>query len=158
MSAYIYKLVHPKKFTWMNVQFDPETEAHTKKVYHLKFWYKPYSGMEDDKKFQRQLLREEKKTKELFKNVRVDYAILTFGWSKSKKGICKPFVHGEYFGCYQVVNWNKIRRNNEIIDLDEAWLGNCNRICFNDEAFDNIYHKAVLASKEDIVDEVTSYA
>jgi len=158
MSAYIYKLIHPKKFTWMNVQFETNGLAETKPVYHLKFWYKPYSGMEDDKKLQKQLSREEKKTKELFKNIKVEYAILTFGWDQGKGGISKPFNHGEYFGCWQVVNWNKLRRNGEIIDLDDAWLGNCNRVCFNDEAFDNVFHKAFLASKEDIVDEVTSYA
>lgn len=153
MSAYIYKLISPKKFTWMNVQFESNGLAETKKVYHMQFWYKPYSGMEDDKKFQKQLLREEKKTKELFKSTVVEYAIMTY-----EGNISKPFNHGEYFGCWRVVNWNKLRRNGEVIDLDEAWLGNCNRICFNDEAFDNVFHKAFLASKEDIVDEVTSYA
>ena len=87
MSAYIYKLIHPKKFTWMNVQFETNGLAETKPVYHLKFWYKPYNGMEDDKKLQKQLSKEEKKTKELFKNIRVDYAILTFGWDKGKGNI-----------------------------------------------------------------------
>ena len=154
MSAYIYKLIHPKKYTWMNVQFEANGLAETRKVYHMEFWYKPYSGMEDDKKYQKQLIREEKKTKELFKNTIVEYAIIT----TCKGRLDKPFNHGEYFGCWQVVNWNKLKRDNKIIDLDEAWLGNCNRICFNDESFDNIYHKAALATKEDIVEEVTSCA
>lgn len=159
MSAYIYKLISPKNYTWMNVQFESNGLAETKKVYHLKFWYKPYSGMEDDKKLQNKLMREEKKTKELFKDTPVKYAILTFGWSKGKEGsISKPFNHGEYFGCYQVINWNKLIRNGEVVDLDDVMLGNCHRICFNDEDFDNIYHKAYLASKEEIVDEVVTYA
>jgi len=152
MSAYIYKLTSPKKFTWMRVQVDEGTTS-IRKVYHMEFWYKPYSGMEEDKKFQKKLMREEKKTKEQFKNIVVEYAIITY-----EGKISKPFAHGDYFGCWQVVNWNKLKRDNRIIDLDEAWLGNCNRICFNDESFDNIYHKAVLATKEDKVEELTSCA
>jgi len=33
---------------------------------------------------------------------------------------------------------------------------NTNRILFNDESFSNIWCKAVLASKEDIYDQLTS--
>ena len=57
MSAYIYKLTGPKKFTWMNVQEDAVADTSvTCKVYHMKFWYKPYASMEDDDKLQRKLM------------------------------------------------------------------------------------------------------
>ena len=149
MSAYIYKLTGPKKFTWMRVQVDKDTTS-IRKVYHMQFWYKPYSGMESDKKLQKQLSREEKKTKELFKDIDVEYAITTY-----EGRISKPFAHGDYFGCWQVVDWKRYRhvRDDRIIEF-----GDYNRICFNDEDFGNIWHKAVLATKEDVVEEVTSCA
>ena len=148
MSAYIYKLTGPKKFTWMNIQVDADITT-TRKVYHMEFWYKPYSGMEDDKKLQKKLSREEAKTKELFKDVDVEYAITTY-----EGNISKPFTHGDFFGCWQVVNWKNIKRHSdgEIVDH----LPGTNRILFNDESFSNVWHKAVLASKEDIYDCLTS--
>jgi len=147
MSAYIYKLVSPKKFTWMRVQVDKDTTS-IRKVYHMQFWYKPYMVMENDKKFQKQLSREEAKTKKQFEGVDVEYAITAY-----EGKISKPFAHGDYFGCWQVVNWKRYRRDDRIIEI-----GDYNRICFNDEDFGNIWHKAVLATKEDVVEEVTSCA
>lgn len=148
MSAYIYKLTSPKKFTWMRVQIDNDTTC-IRKVYHMQFWYKPYSGMEEDKKLQLKLSREEKKIKELFEDVDVEYAIMTY-----EGKISKPFTHGDYFGCWQVVNWKKIKRyhDSEIVEH----LPGTNRVLFNDESFSNVWHKAVLATKEDIVDQLTS--
>jgi hypothetical protein len=151
MSAYIYKLVNPKKFTWMRVQVDSDTTA-IHKVWHMKFWYKPYAGMEEDKKLQKKLSREEKKTKELFKDVHVEYAITTY-----EGNISKPFSHGDFFGCWQVVSWKRLKRiagDSDII----SYPAGTNRILFNDESFSNVWHKAVLATKEDIVEEVTSCA
>jgi len=151
MSAYIYKLVNPKKFTWMRVQVDNDTTA-IHKVWHMKFWYKPYAGMEEDKKLQKKLSREEKKTKELFKDVDVEYAITTYEGS-----ISKPFSHGDFFGCWQVVSWKRLKRiagDSDII----SYPAGTNRILFNDESFSNVWHKAVLATKEDVVEEVTSCA
>jgi len=146
MSAYIYKLVSPKKFTWMRVQVDNDTTA-IHKVYHMQFWYKPYAGMEEDKKLQKKLSREEKKTKELFKDVDVEYAITTY-----EGNISKPFTHGDFFGCWQVVNWKKAKvENNRVIEVTPY-----NRVLFNDESFNNVWHKAVLANKEDIYDHLTS--
>jgi len=147
MSAYIYKLVSPKKFTWMRVQVDKDTTS-IKRVYHMKFWYKPYAGMEDDKKLQKKLSREEVKTKKLFEGVDVEYAITTY-----EGGISKPFTHGDFFGCWQIVNWRTLKNiEGEIANYP---AGN-NRILFNDESFSNIWHKAVLADKEDIYDHLTS--
>jgi len=147
MSAYIYKLTNPKKFTWMRVQKDKDTTSICK-VYHMKFWYKPYAGMEEDEKLQKKLIREEAKTKELFKNVDVEYAITTY-----EGDISKPFIHGDFFGCWQVVAWKKIKRIDG--DIVEHSTGT-NRILFNDESFSNVWCKAVLASKEDIYDQLTS--
>ena len=149
MGAYIYKLINPKKFTWMRVQMDKDTTS-IRKVYHMKFWYKPYAGMEDDAKFQKKLSREETTTKELFKDVDVEYAITTY-----EDKISKPFSHGDYFGCWQVVSWKKLRRiagDHDVI----SYPAGTNRILFNDESFSNVWHKAVLADKEDIVDQLTS--
>ena len=151
MSAYIYKLVNPKKFTWMRVQVDNDTTA-IHKVYHMQFWYKPYADMEDDKKLQKKLSREEAKTKDLFKDVDVEYAITTYEGS-----ISKPFSHGDFFGCWQVVSWKRLKRivgDSDII----SYPAGTNRILFNDESFSNVWHKAVLATKEDVVEEVTSCA
>ena len=151
MSAYIYKLVNPKKFTWMRVQVDNDTTA-IHKVYHMQFWYKPYAGMEDDKKFQKKLSREEAKTKDLFKDVDVEYAITTY-----EGNISKPFSHGDFFGCWQVVSWKRLKRiagDSDII----SYPAGTNRILFNDESFSNVWHKAVLATKQDIVEELTSCA
>lgn len=148
MSAYIYKLISPKKFTWMRVQVDNDTTA-IHKVWHMKFWYKPYAGMEEDKKLQKKLSREEKKTKELFNDVHVEYAITSY-----EGNISKPFSHGDFFGCWQVVAWNKIKRysDGEVVEHKAG----TNRILFNDESFTNVWHKAVLADKEDIYDHATS--
>jgi len=151
MSAYIYKLVNPKKFTWMRVQVDNDTTA-IHKVYHMQFWYKPYADMEDDKKLQKKLSREETKTKDLFKDVNVEYAITTYEGS-----ISKPFSHGDFFGCWQVVSWKRLKRiagDNDII----SYPAGTNRVLFNDESFSNVWHKAVLATKQDIVEELTSCA
>jgi hypothetical protein len=149
MSAYIYKLINPPKFNWMRVQVDSDTTSICK-VYHMKFWYKPYAGMEEDAKFQRILSREEACTKEAFKDIDVEYAITTY-----EGDISKPFTHGDFFGCWQVVSWKKLKRiagDNDIINYPAG----TNRILFNDESFSNVWHKAVLASKEDIYDQVTS--
>jgi hypothetical protein len=113
----------------------------------MEFWYKPFSGMEGEKKIQKKLSKEEAKTKEQFKDVEVEYAITTYEGS-----ISKPFTHGDYFGCWQVVNWKKVNvENNRVIEVTPY-----NRVLFNDETFNNVWHKAVLASKEDKVEELTS--
>ena len=147
MSAYIYKLTNPRKFSWMRVQADNDTTS-IRKVYHMQFWYKPYAGMEDDKKLQNKLSREEAKTKELFKDVDVEYAITTY-----EGDISKPFIHGDFFGCWQVVAWKKLK--NIEGDITNYPAGT-NRILFNDERFSNVWCKAVLADKEDIYDHLTS--
>jgi hypothetical protein len=116
----------------------------------MKFWYKPYAGMEDDAKYQKKLSREEATTKKLFKDVDVEYAITTY-----EGDISKPFIHGDFFGCWQVVAWKKLKRiagDSDII----SYPAGTNRILFNDESFSNVWHKAVLADKEDIVDQLTS--
>ena len=147
MSAYIYKLINPRKFSWMNIQVDADITS-TCKVYHMEFWYKPYAGMEDDKKLQKKLSREEAKTKELFKDIDVEYAITTY-----EGNISKPFTHGDFFGCWQVVAWKKLKNiEGEIA----GYPAGTNRILFNDESFSNVWHKAILASKEDIYDCLTS--
>ena len=147
MSAYIYKLQSPTRFSWMNVQVDSDITV-TVKVYHMKFWYKPYAGMEEDTKLQKKLSREEKKTKKLFENTDVRYAITTYDGD-----ISKPFVHGDFFGCWQVVDWKRLNKiEGEIVEYPSG----TNRILFNDESFSNVWCKAVLASKEDIYDQLTS--
>ena len=148
MSAYIYKLTSPKKFTWMRVQKDKDTTS-IHKVYHMKFWYKPYEGMEEDKKIQKKLSKEEAQTKKLFEGVDVEYAITTY-----EGGISKPFTHGDFFGCWQVVAWKKVKRiyEGDIINYPAG----TNRILFNDESLSNVWHKAVMADKEDIYDHLTS--
>jgi hypothetical protein len=116
----------------------------------MKFWYKPYAGMEDDKKLQKKLSREEAKTKDLFKDVDVEYAITTY-----EGNISKPFSHGDFFGCWQVVSWKRLKRiagDSDII----SYPAGTNRILFNDESFSNVWCKAVLADKEDIYDHLTS--
>lgn len=116
----------------------------------MQFWYKPCSCMEDDKKYQNKLSREETKTKKLFAEVDVEYAITTY-----EGGISKPFTHGDFFGCWQVVAWKKLKR----IEGDHnivSYPAGTNRILFNDESFSNVWHRAVLADKEDIVDQLTS--
>jgi hypothetical protein len=130
----------------MNVQVNPDITV-TVKVYHMKFWYKPYAGMEEDNKLQKKLSREEKKTKKLFEDTDVRYAIITYDGD-----ISKPFVHGDFFGCWQVVDWKRLKKiEGEIVDYPL----NTNRILFNDESFSNIWCKAILASKEDIYDQLT---
>lgn len=147
MSAYIYKLIKPTKSVWMKIQVDSDTTI-VSNVYHMKFWYKPYAGMEEDKKLQKKLSREEAKTKELFKDVDVEYAITTY-----EGDISKPFIHGDFFGCWQVVAWKKLK--NIEGDITNYPAGT-NRILFNDESFSNVWCKAVLADKEDIYDHLTS--
>jgi hypothetical protein len=147
MSAYIYKLIKPSKSVWMKIQVDSDTTI-VRNVYHMKFWYKPYADMEEDEKLQKKLSREEAKTKELFKDVDVEYAITTY-----EGDISKPFIHGDFFGCWQVVAWKKLKNiEGEITDYPAG----TNRILFNDESFSNVWHKAVLADKEDIYDHLTS--
>ena len=147
MSAYIYKLIKPSKSVWMKIQVDNDTTI-VRNVYHMKFWYKPYAGMEEDAKLQKKLSREEAKTKKLFEGVDVEYAITTY-----EGDISKPFTHGDFFGCWQVVAWKKIKRiDGEIVEHSPG----TNRILFNDESFSNVWHKAVLADKEDIYDHLTS--
>ena len=147
MSAYIYKLIKPSKSVWMKIQVDNDTTI-VRNVYHMKFWYKPYAGMEEDAKLQKKLSREEAKTKKLFEGVDVEYAITTY-----EGDISKPFTHGDFFGCWQVVAWKKIKRiDGDIVEHSPS----TNRILFNDESFSNVWHKAVLADKEDIYDHLTS--
>ena len=148
MSAYIYKLIKPSKSVWMKIQVDKDTTI-VRNVYHMKFWYKPYAGMEEDKKLQKKLSKEEAQTKKLFEGVDVEYAITTY-----EGGISKPFTHGEFFGCWQVVAWKKVKRIHEgdIINYPAG----TNRILFNDESLSNVWCKAVLADKEDIYDHLTS--
>jgi hypothetical protein len=84
--------------------------------------------------------------------VDVEYAITTYEGS-----ISKPFSHGDFFGCWQVVSWKRLKRivgDSDII----SYPAGTNRILFNDESFSNVWHKAVLATKEDVVEEVTSCA
>ena len=132
----------------MRVQKDKDTTSICK-VYHMKFWYKPYADMEEDAKLQKKLSREEAQTKKLFEGVNVEYAITTY-----EGGISKPFTHGDFFGCWQVVAWKMIKRIHEgdIINYPAG----TNRILFNDESLSNVWCKAVLADKEDIYDHLTS--
>jgi len=131
----------------MKIQVDKDTTI-VRNVYHMKFWYKPYAGMEEDVKLQKKLSREEAKTKKLFEGVDVEYAITTY-----EGDISKPFTHGDFFGCWQVVAWKKIKRiDGDIVEHSPG----TNRILFNDESFSNVWCKAVLASKEDIYDQLTS--
>ena len=146
MSAYIYKLTHPKKFTWMTIQEDAVADTHiTCKVYHMKFWYKPHAGMEDDGRLQRKLMAQEDKTKEQFEDMNVRYAIMTY-----EGRIAEPFNHGEYFGCHQVVSW-KLHKDH---DGRIMHPGVRNRVLFNDESHYNVWCKAIVASKQDVQDAV----
>ena len=146
MSAYIYKLTGPRKFTWMNVQEDAVADTSvTCKVYHMKFWYKPYASMEDDDKLQRKLMVQEDKTKEQFKDINVRYAIMTYDGR-----IAAPFNHGEFFGCHQVVAW-KLHKNHEGKIIHP---GVRNRVLFNDESIYNVWCKAVVSSKADVAHHV----
>ena len=144
MSAYIYKLTHPNKFTWMNVQEDAVADTSIIcKVYHMKFWYKPSLSMEHDDKLQRKLMAQEDKTKEQFKDINVRYAIMTY-----EGRIAAPFNHGEYFGCHQVVAW-KLHKDH---DGRIMHPGVRNRVLFNDESHYNVWCKAIVASKMDVKD------
>ena len=144
MSAYIYKLTHPNKFTWMNVQEDAVADTSIIcKVYHMKFWYKPSLSMEHDDKLQRKLMAQEDKTKEQFKDINVRYAIMTYVGR-----IAAPFNHGEYFGCHQVVSW-KLHKDH---DGRIMHPGVRNRVLFNDESHYNVWCKAIVASKMDVKD------
>ena len=146
MSAYIYKLSGPKKFTWMNVQEDAVTDTSvTCKVYHMKFWYKPHAEMHADDKLQRKLSAQEDKTKCQFKDINVRYAIMTYDGR-----IAAPFNHGEFFGCHQVVAW-KLHKNHEGKIIHP---GVRNRVLFNDESIYNVWCKAVVSSKADVAHHV----
>jgi hypothetical protein len=104
--------------------------------------------MEEDKKLQKKLSREEARTKKLFEDVDVEYAITSY-----EGDISKPFIHGDFFGCWQVVAWKRLKNIEGEIT---SYPANTNRILFNDESFSNVWHKAVLADKEDIYDHLTS--
>jgi len=141
MSAYIYKLAGPNKFTWMDIQVDP-TKAICSKVYHLKFWYKPAALPDyfDTVYYRKQcdaLTKQELKTRNDFKGVEVNYGIIV---SSKDKGIGSPHAFpGEYFGVYQVIDMKSNRH---------AMLDNI--ISINDEDTNLIYHKAFPLNKEQI--------
>ena len=126
----------------MNVQEDAVADTSvTCKVYHMKFWYKPHADMHADDKLQRKLTAQEDKTKMQFKDANVRYAIMTY-----EGRIAKPFNHGEFFGCHQVVAW-KLHKDAEGKIMNP---GVRNRVLFNDESYYNVWCKAVVASKQDV--------
>lgn len=141
MSAYIYKLVSPKKFAWMDIQITP-TQSICSKVYYLKFWYKPaalpdYSDTKNYRKVCDGLNRQELKTRNDFKGVEVNYGIIV---SDRDKGIGSPHAFpGEYFGVYQVIDMKSDR--NAILD---------NNISINDENNNLKYFKAFPLNKDQI--------
>lgn len=141
MSAYIYKLVSPKKFAWMDIQITP-TQSICSKVYFLKFWYKPaalpdYSDIKNYRKVCDGLTRQELKTRNDFKGVEVNYGIFIYG---EDKGIGSPIaLPGEYFGVYQVIDMKSDR--NAILD---------NTISINDENNNLKYYKAFPLNKDQI--------
>lgn len=141
MSAYIYKLVSPKKFAWMDIQITP-TQSICSKVYYLKFWYKPaalpdYSDTKNYRKVCDGLNRQELKTRNDFKGVEVNYGIFVYG---KDKGIGSPIaLPGEYFGVYQVIDMKSDR--NAILD---------NTISINDENNNLKYYKAFPLNKDQI--------
>jgi len=141
MSAYIYKLVSPKKFTWMDIQITP-TQSICSKVYHLKYWYKPaalpdYSDIKNYRKICDALTKQELKTRNDFKGVEVNYGIHVYG---RDKGIGSPVaLPGEYFGVYQIIDM----KSNRHAMLD-------NTISINDEDMNLKYYKAFPLNKEQI--------
>jgi hypothetical protein len=144
MSAYIYKLVSPKKFAWMDIQITP-TQSICSKVFYLKFWYKPAalpSSYEDVKRYRKicdALTRQELKTRNAFKGIEVNYGIIV---SDRDKGIGTPnALPGEYFGVYQVVNMKSERLSINSLE---------NIISINDENLNLKYHKAFPLSKSQI--------
>jgi len=144
MSAYIYKLVSPKKFAWMDIQITP-TQSICSKVFHLKFWYKPAalpSNYDDVKKYRKicdALTKQELKTRNAFKGFEVNYGIIV---SDRDKGIGTPHaLPGEYFGVYQVVDMKALRSE---INSKE------NVITINDEYQALKHYKAFPLSKAQI--------
>jgi len=141
MSAYIYKLASPKKFTWMDIQVAPG-KAISSKVYHLKFWYKPaalpdYADTRNYRKVCDALTRQELKTRNEFKGVEVNYGIIVSG---KDRGIGSPHAFpGEYFGVYQVIDMKSDRH----ATLD-------NTISINDENNNLKYYKAFPLNKNQI--------
>lgn len=141
MSAYIYKLVSPKKFTWMDIQVSP-TQSICSKVYHLKYWYKPaalpdYSDIKNYRKVCDKFTRQELKTRNDFKDVEVNYGI--FVYSKDK-GIGSPItLPGEYFGIYQVIDMKS--EKHAILE---------NTITVNDENTNLKFYKAFPLNKDQI--------
>lgn len=140
MSAYIYKLASPKKFTWMDIQVAP-AKAICSKVYHLKFWYKPAAlpcySTKQYRKVCDAFTKQELKTRNDFKGVDVCYGIIVSG---KDRGIGTPHAFpGEYFGVYQVIDLKSNRH---------AMLDNI--ISINDEDTNLIYHKAFPLNKEQI--------
>ena len=141
MSAYIYKLVSPKKFNWMDIQITP-TQSICSKVFHLKYWYKPaalpdYSDIKNYRKVCDKFTRQELKTRNDFKGIEVNYGI--FVYSKDR-GIGSPIaLPGEYFGVYQVIDMKSNRH---------AMLNNI--ISINDEDMNLKYYKAFPLNKDQI--------
>jgi hypothetical protein len=124
----------------MDIQITP-TQSICSKVFYLKFWYKPAALPEYDSKEYRKvcdaLTKQELKTRNAFKDFKVNYGIIV---SDRDKGIGTPHaLPGEYFGVYQVVDMKSNR--NAILD---------NTITINDEDFNLRYHKAFPLSKEQI--------
>jgi hypothetical protein len=142
MSAYIYKLVGPSKFAWMDIQITP-TQSICSKVFHLKFWYKPNAlpdyGSKQHRKVCDALTRQELKTKNAFKGLDVNYGIIV---SDRDKGIGLPHaLPGEYFGVYQVVDMKSHRVETNSLD---------NVISVNDESSYLKHYKAFPLNKDQI--------
>jgi len=142
MSAYIYKLVSPKKFAWMDIQITP-TQSICSKVFHLKFWYKPAAlpahGSTYYTKVCDALTKQELKTRNDFKGIKVNYGIIV---SDRDRGIGTPnALPGEYFGVYQVVDMKSERLSINSLE---------NIISINDENFNLKYHKAFPLSNAQI--------
>jgi hypothetical protein len=141
MNSYIYKLVGPKKFAWMDIQITP-TQSICSKVYYLKFWYKPsslpnYSDIKNYRKVCDDFTRQELKTRNDFKGVDVNYGIFIYG---KDEGIGLPIaLPGEYFGVYQVIDMKSDR--NAILD---------NNISININNYNLKYYKAFLLNKDQI--------
>lgn len=142
MSAYIYKLVNPKKFAWMDIQITP-TKSVCSKVFHLKFWYKPAALPSYSTKQYRAvcdaLTKQELKTKHAFKGIDINYGIIV---SAKDKGIGNPHaLPGEYFGVYQVIDMKSHQLETYSTD---------NVISINDESNYLKYYKAFPLNKEQI--------
>ena len=142
MSAYIYKVVSPKKFAWMDIQITP-TQSICSKVFHLKYWYKPRALPDYDSKEYRKvcdaLTKQELKTRNDFKGIKVNYGIIV---SDRDRGIGTPnALPGEYFGVYQVVDMKSERLSINSLE---------NIISINDENFNLKYHKAFPLSNAQI--------